>query len=200
MKKEKKLLLILAILITILFSIILMEFIIISTIYVHEGGHIVFGLSSNLINGRSLGFHINNWIPGSILFSFIKAPQQTHLDEGDTLVFRLGGSLLVLILYGIVSLFLSYKTKNSLYILLMCIFLYIELIGNFICGTDNYLNNPLSLCNNWFVKSLFDSLWIVPRIFLFMILFMLLYSIILKGIKKVLFFNNLKITNYIKLK
>lgn len=156
--------------------------------YVHEFGHIIYAFTSTLIHdGTIIKFHIGNWIacPG---FEFIKLPQQVIIDEGYiSLAFAFGGIILVIIF----SIFLAYifykqsENKNKKYVFLFPLILFVnEILGNFICGTDNPLNNPYFNCEKIIIiKLILESLPFLLVIPTFLILSPYLKDKIIKWYK-----------------
>ena len=117
-----------------------------ASFYVHEGGHIAFGLFDNLLYGEIARFEITSWI-NCPLIPFFKLPQQTTLIEGHPSLNFIFGGIIAIIL---VSMFISYlfykQTNKKIYWLFPVVFTYHELLGNFLCGTDNPLGKPFQIC------------------------------------------------------
>ena len=115
--------------------------------YAHEAGHVIFGIINNLLIGR--GFPkiiISNWI-NFPLIPFFKLPQQTMIASGaGSLNFIFGGILFSILFWSIFSLTLYKYSKQKLCFLIPLIISIGEITGNYFCGTDNIIHNPLPLC------------------------------------------------------
>lgn len=155
-----------------LISFIIAIGILYSLYWFHEGGHIIFGIISNLYNFHSLCIpHISNWIK---VLGVLPVPQQTENCEGmGASLFFLGGILFVLIvIYFIVSI-LSKKfprSKNYLYIIFLIIFLQ-QVLDNFLFGTDNYKGEAILFRENSLkFVTIIDILTIISLILLIMII------------------------------
>ena len=115
--------------------------------YIHETGHIVFGSLGCVLKGGSPSFEITNWMS----FLGVPYPQQTGMQCNIWTLFRFGGILFsLLVLIGIILLLIKTTriSKLGLYILILA---FISSEGyNLICGTDNWLGNPLSICTSTF--------------------------------------------------
>jgi hypothetical protein len=144
-----------------------------ASFYVHEGGHITYGFLGNFIeDGTITKFTIENWVDAPIL-KFIKLPQRTKIIEGTgSANFALGGVIMVIL----VSIFFAFsyyklsKSKNKKYVFLIpIVFAIHEISGNIICGTDNFIGLPLSICGSFFHFLTKSSIWLITGAF--MILF-----------------------------
>ena len=139
------------------------------TFWIHEGGHIAYGKLSNWYEGRSSEFKITSWKTLPYL-TFLEYPQQTRMIEGTpTLAFALGGPIFV-ILVIIFFVHTLYKiTKRKIFWAFIALFIFHEIFGNFLCGTDNPNGNAYAVCQNILVQN-----WWVP----FFIVFTLLVAIL----------------------
>ena len=118
-----------------------------TTHYIHETGHILFGFANGLLKGKVNSFDIGNWV-GDPLTHFIPLPQQTRIIDGTgSLNFRLGGPLLTMIVFLGLSAFGYMLSKKKAWFLLFFAIVLFEVSGNIICGTDNFYGYPLSMCN-----------------------------------------------------
>ena len=118
------------------------------TNYIHETGHMVFGFADGLIKGNVTTFTISSWINHPFLHLPI-LPQQTKIVNGTpSLNFAMGGPIFMILLFLGLSLFAYARSRNKLWFLLFISILIFEVSGNIICGTDNPLGNPLSICNH----------------------------------------------------
>ena len=133
-----------------------------SSFYIHEGGHILFGYLYNAWVGNYNVPYISNWTD----FYGIPLPQQTNNEKGVTTCwFGLGGIYLMLTTIFLITFILSKKLVKVSKILIYSIFLVFfvkEIVGNFILGTDN----PFGGIENPTIK---NSLEYLP--FLLMIVF-----------------------------
>lgn len=148
--------------------------------YIHESGHIIFGFIGSTLNGKVPNFKISSWIQNPQI-PFIKFPQQTKIYFGFiTSGFIFGGIIFALLVVFALSFILYKRNKKIESILLLVIFLIHELIGNFLCGTDNLRNNPHTIC----AKTNFFSLliWFVPILFMFFMFRLFTHSWIYKRI------------------
>jgi hypothetical protein len=152
------------------------------TFYIHEAGHIFFGTIGSIIEGKIPNYKINNWITYDSL-PFLKIPQTTK----GTLNFLLpyGGSLMILIIISLISYILSEKLNTKIFFLFIPLFIFHELIFNFIYGTDNYLRMPLIPKNEIIIDFLVN-------IFIFFSILILSLIIYLKINKKFIKFLNKK--------
>jgi hypothetical protein len=125
--------------------------------YIHEAGHIIFGIFNNLLLGRGFPkIFISNWIDFPLI-PFLKLPQQTIIGAGaGSLNFIFGGILFSFLFWTFFSLLLYKHSKQKLCFLIPLVILIGEITGNYFCGTDNITHNPLPLCNllnlNFFVN------------------------------------------------
>lgn len=116
--------------------------------YIHETGHIIFGLGGGLLKGHINTFTISSQI-NHPLFNFIPLPQQTKIINGNgSANFILGGSMFMMSVFFVISLFAYLRSKNPAWFLLFFSIALFEISGNFICGTDNFTGNPLPICNH----------------------------------------------------
>jgi len=158
-----------------------------SSFYVHESGHIFFGLIENL--DKAVGFKILNWEKCPIfLFPIPQRTQITGTTYISNTVFMFGGIILVLLTSYILSFLISCKSKNKyrgFVFLIPIIFLLNEFVGDFLCGTDNVLNKPYSICeNNIFLTKIVESipfLFIIPITF---IIYPFIERLLIKIVKK----------------
>lgn len=122
-----------------------------SSFYVHEGGHLIYGWFDSKYHNQNVEFQITNTIKCPFL-TFIKLPQRTEAFYSQpiprSVAFAMGGSIAVML----VSAFFAYvgyiHTKKKLYWAFPVIFVINEVITNFLCGTDNYLGEPLFVYKN----------------------------------------------------
>lgn len=142
---------------------------------VHEIGHVSLGSIEGLLYGQPRSFYISNYVNMSIGFIDFKVPQETTIvGAKGGLLFIFGGIILSLLFWGWVGLFLYKKTKKFVYpSLLFVIFLMRELLGNYMCGTDNLSGSKLVVC-----VSLID--WVRYNILflLFPLFFLMLYPFV----------------------
>jgi hypothetical protein len=138
--------------------------------FVHEGGHWLFGFIYNLSQGAIAKFEITSWVSVPLFpLSYLKLPQQTTIVEGTSSLFFVYGGML----FGLVVVFLIFHAINNrldgkrkiFSVLIPITFIIFELIGNFLCGTDNPLARPILSCENnaliWMVENIFFLL-IIP--------------------------------------
>jgi hypothetical protein len=121
---------------------------------IHEYGHIIGGyIGSIIFNIDSPYMAINNTIPCP-LFPLIRLPQSVHLSGTPTSYFIFGGSIAVILTMYIVAIlifsYLKIPRFNWLILTLPLIFLFSEIFGNTLCGTDNLQNAPIIQCNGIF--------------------------------------------------
>ena len=163
------------ILIALLFGFVLGILVYCLSFYVHEGGHIIYGFTDNLIhNGTIAKFNITSWIKCPV-FSF-ELPQQTTIIKGrPSLNLALGGPIITILFISFLSLMLykNLKIKNKKAILLFpLIFLIHEFFGNFLCGTDNIMHAPHPICEgNLFFDIIIKSIPYLLAIPLFFIIY-----------------------------
>jgi hypothetical protein len=150
--------------------------------YLHEGGHMAYGFFDNKLHGRSSEFSITSWKEYP-LFSFIKVPQQTTMLEGKpSLNYALGGIFAVILVSLLISFGLCKYTKRNIFLAFPPLFVYYEVVGNFICGTDNPHSVPYALCGY------ISSWWVYPYFLVFLFLVAhLLYPSIYKRVHKLVF-------------
>lgn len=115
--------------------------------YIHESGHVIFGYLNNLLFlGKTGSFQISNWMqhPFFKMFSF---PQQTKPGLGDgSANFVIGGPALMMCLFLVLSSLGYFRSKRKVWFILFLSIAIFEVYGDIICGTDNFINNPLSIC------------------------------------------------------
>jgi hypothetical protein len=136
-------------LIVVLLSFILVFVLfVVSYYYIHEGGHMFFGmLSSLLVNGRFPHFIITSWM----YIDGIPIPQQTTIIDGViSPIYILGGVLTVTLLALLLCRhLLKYKGINKIAVgSLTGVVILNEWISNYFCGTDNFTQNILPICKN----------------------------------------------------
>lgn len=152
--------------------------------YIHEFGHILFGMGNRLLLGEKLsGIVISNWISHP-LTPFLKIPQQTRILNGNGSVNFILGGIILSILFWIFFSWVLYKGSKQKISLLIPLLIFIgEITGNYFCGTDNLTNNPLASCNNfgliWFVR-------IEPYIFMILLTIIFLRSNLFRKIVRFL--------------
>ncbi|RLG09261.1 hypothetical protein DRN73_10205 [Candidatus Pacearchaeota archaeon] len=111
--------------------------------YIHETGHIVFGIGDGILKGHINTPTISFWhsLP---LLKFIKTPQQVKMPPGEgSLNFSLGGPFFSIIVFFGLSLFGYFISKEKKWFWLFFSILLFEISGNIICGTDNLIGSPL---------------------------------------------------------
>lgn len=109
--------------------------------YIHEAGHILFGSIGSLIMGIKPNFYISNWMNYELL-PFLKIPQQTIVTP-YTFILPYGGIIMTLLMVSLISYILSKSLKNKLFLYFIPLFVFHEIILNFLFGTDNWLRAPL---------------------------------------------------------
>jgi hypothetical protein len=110
--------------------------------YVHEAGHVVVGSIIQIIRLKVPIPVISNWTH----LWFIPLPQQVKvLGLGHNIFFALAGSAFVLIFVMLITLRLFNRRRKYTWISLALpiVFLFHELVGNFLFGTDNHLGTPV---------------------------------------------------------
>lgn len=109
-----------------------------STIFIHEGGHIFFGLVQNIILYHS---SCTPWISNWDYNSGIPFPQQTHnCFERNTAIFIFGGMFGVIIVVYLAIRLLSRKMPQKSHIFLYLILLTFtlqQILDNYVFGSDN---------------------------------------------------------------
>lgn len=133
-----------------LISLILGPLLYCLSFYVHEAGHIIYGFLDNLVSrGLIAKFTISNWIECPLIKS-LKLPQQTKILYGYTsLNYYYGGIVLTLLVSSIICYYYTRcsKNKHKLVIFLFpLLFALEEVLGNFLCGTDNVHGIPYPVC------------------------------------------------------
>ncbi|MDD1674369.1 MAG: hypothetical protein LUQ13_01865 [Methanomicrobiales archaeon] len=116
----------------------------------HEFGHILYGFLNNLLlRGMISRFTVTNWVDFPP-FPFLKAPQQVTIVDGDpSLNFALGGILFVILVWAAISLTVyhtSGDTHRTWVFVVPLVFSLMEILGNFLCGTDNLSGVPQPIC------------------------------------------------------
>jgi hypothetical protein len=135
------------------------------TFWFHEFGHILYGFLNNLLfHGTISRFTVTNWVDFPP-FPFLKAPQQVTITDGDpSLNFALGGILFVILAWTVISLTV-YRASRDVHrtwvFAVPIVFAVLEVLGNFLCGTDNLSGVPQPFCEAGFIQSLLGSLPIV---------------------------------------
>ncbi len=171
-------------LISLIAALLISAVIITATYYIHEGGHILFGYIGNILHNSESSFNISNWVNHPII-PYIKVPQQTTILKGyNTLDFVIGGMLLDIVVFSIIAIIIykhSKPQKKKFIILILLSIIFYELVGNFLCGTDNHTGKPLTDCSG------INSAAIAGIIIIFSITMYLqpcVYSFLLKSGKK----------------
>lgn len=158
-----------------LISIIIGPFIYCLSFYAHEAGHIIFGFLDNLITEGILAkFQIVEWVKCNCLITF-QLPQRNKIIYGKPSVsYAIGGIIFTILVSTLFSFyyFKKSKNKNKKFIFMVPALLIInEFLGNFICGTDNFLHNPYSICQKYIILNyavrLIPVLLIIPAFLLF---------------------------------
>jgi len=118
--------------------------------YVHEFGHMLFGSTNTIITeGHLSKTAISVWIDHPLL-PFVKLPQQTKVLDGKGSVNFIFGGIIFTILISLLIAFYGYRfSKDKLWFLFPVPIMIHEIFGNYFCGTDNFTNNPLTICNSW---------------------------------------------------
>ncbi|MFH1365592.1 MAG: hypothetical protein ABIH28_03345 [archaeon] len=117
------------------------------TPYIHETGHVIFGFLDGLPRGTINQFTISVWKPYPFL-EFIKTPQQTKITSGQSSFnFALGGPIFSILVFFGLSLFGYLRSKDKKWFFLFFSVFVFEISGNIICGTDNFIQDSLSICN-----------------------------------------------------
>jgi len=115
--------------------------------YVHEGGHIAVGLIGHLANNNlTSNFTITNWMN----YSFLKLPQQTKPEGSTNQLFMFGGMIATVSVSLLAAILVRKYTKarNRRFVFLIpAIFFVYEIVGDFMCGTDNWTSKPLVDCS-----------------------------------------------------
>lgn len=170
-----------SILLTLCIGYILSIIIYCPSFYIHEGGHMAYGFFDNTFYGRSSNYKITNWIDCPAM-PFLKLPQQIHMIEGKMSLNYIFGGIIAVILFSIfISMYFYKKTRKKIYFLFPIIFVYHELIGNFLCGTDNLKGEPFSICQNLIVSK---ALYLVIP-FLIISISIIIYPKVFKIIRKI---------------
>jgi hypothetical protein len=120
--------------------------------YLHESGHILYGVYGTWAQNGTFGvIKITNWMSCPFL-PCLMIPQQTGMVEGvNTYAFVFGGTVVTLSVIFISSIwfYLVSKNRNKTFVFLFpALFLIQELVGNFLCGTDNFFGQPHVICEN----------------------------------------------------
>lgn len=116
------------------------------TNYLHESGHVLFGLGNNLLQGKPSSFSITSHVAHPF-FSFIQLPQQTKALTNPSLNFAIGGPVFSILVFLGLSWMGYRRSGRKFWFLLVLSILLFEVSGNIICGTDNFIGNRLSMCN-----------------------------------------------------
>lgn len=150
--------------------------------YIHELGHIIFGLLNNLMLGDGWSkIVVSHWISHPLV-PFLKLPQQTMILSGKgSLNFIWGGIIFSILFWSWFSWGGYRQTKQKLWGLILLVIILGEIFGNYFCGTDNLTGNPLPLCStlhlNFFVSyEPFMFMALLTIIFIRSKLFKRLYS------------------------
>jgi len=161
-----------AIMVSFFISYFLVLIYLIISFYIHEFGHIIFGILNDIISGQPIqNYTISHWIspiPG------LWMPQQTRIIQGTASVNYVLGGILLTIIFWIIIFLIFYNKSNSktrFILLIVPIFIMIEqFIINFICGTDNPLGHPFEVCHQNIVISQFFQWSFVILIILFILI------------------------------
>jgi hypothetical protein len=193
-KKFDRLVLIESFLISLVIAIILFFLIYMPILfYVHEGGHILGGVINDIKTGRPIqNYSISNWIPTGI--PFISLPQQTS-GPGSALSI-LGGPYFEILFFTIITAIIYFKFhfKTKEWLVLIPIYVIItEIVNNYICGTDNLSNKPLSMCqDNGFISFYFSWNFLLLIAIFFIIVYPLVKVEMPYWIDKILTFRGYK--------
>jgi hypothetical protein len=118
------------------------------TFYLHEAGHVIFGFSNDLLQGKISSFAITSHVNHPFL-PFIHLPQQTRALSGvSSLNFAMGGPIFNILIFLGISFIAFQRSGKKFWFLLFLSVLVFEVSGNIVCGTDNFVGNPLSICNH----------------------------------------------------
>lgn len=133
-----------------------------SSFYIHESGHIIFGFTDNLLlHGKIAKFTISSWVVFPL--TPFKIPQQARIIDGtSSWSFTFGGIMFTILVMTSISYYFYNKSinKNKKYVFIIpIIFLIHEIIGNFLCGTDNLYTKEYAICYknqiiNYIIKSI----------------------------------------------
>ena len=132
------------------------------TFYLHESGHILFGTMHGKLFGYETEYAISNWETEKIMNVIpIIVPQQTVVLQGRfSSWFIFGGSILIMGFSTLLAALLRRKVNSRWVWGIPAAFLFHELTGNYLCGTDNLMRQPYAICQS----SAFS--WLYPKLFL----------------------------------
>jgi hypothetical protein len=128
------------------------DFYLVSSGYLHEGGHHIGSILSDISSRRPIEIpHVNNteFSPNF----HIKYPQQTTVrDENMTSILTmLGGMFFGAIILTIICFFIlrfyHFNPTKMWIIIFPLVYLIVEVNSNFICGYDNLAHAPFTECN-----------------------------------------------------
>lgn len=132
-------------------STILSMLVIVAYYWIHEFGHMIFGFFYNLALGKIASFHITSWVDLPFFGLILKVPQQTTIINGvSSAFFVYGGIIFGLSVMYAVSFYLFKKVNNRGKIIIafmQLVFILFEVVGNYLCGTDNYAHTMLIDCS-----------------------------------------------------
>ncbi len=137
---------------------------------VHEAGHFLGCAIEGILKGEGLKCAYSNWVAVPIPYTpfAIPAPQQTASGFGQaTPLIYLGGPVFA-VLFSLSAWFVAgnwLKIRGKAYLAILIVLLFLEL-NNTVCGTDNPVGMPYSVCMGmnagellgWF---LLVSVWLV---------------------------------------
>lgn len=111
--------------------------------YVHEFGHVLFGLIDNVFHGK-LTIPKTHFISCSIF----PVPQQT-ININDSVLFAFGGPIFSIIFFLGIAAFFSklFRRYSAFFYLIAFTFIIREILGNIIFGTDNLKHGTLISAN-----------------------------------------------------
>jgi hypothetical protein len=132
------------------------------TFWLHECGHMLFGFLHNLLmHGTISTFRVTRWVDFPPI-PFLRAPQQVTITNGDpSLNFALGGILLVILAWTAIACVFSWWSRNASrnwIFIVPLVFACMEILGNFLCGTDNPAGIPQPFCSAGTVQSFLETL------------------------------------------
>jgi hypothetical protein len=121
--------------------------------YVHEGGHIIFGILGNVFyEGIVPEIRVMNYITCPFPLQ-IPLPQQVRLISGtSSAAFIFGGAAFTIITFTAISVLLFDRNRSKAFVLFPIIFFFHELFGNVLCGTDNFFGQPHLICKSGFIS------------------------------------------------
>jgi len=117
--------------------------------YIHEFGHVIFGVTGNLFMHMKIGqFQFTNWVnwpfpfPGlnPVLFSII-VPVQTGISPNPGAWWTAFGGIITVSCLTIIAGYFFYRIlrgiEKTIVIFLMSIIIIYQIFSNYFCGTDH---------------------------------------------------------------